>query len=130
MRVARNRHRFRRRIELCAKLIKYCLEPVHRIKIKWCFSGVESRTQGSRPRTQKDFEAKAKDTDASVLQKKKGPQKFFSGDLKKKGLQNFFSGEKCLKKFFSGDLYLGKPKKGLCRFSARFLAFSKEILTV
>ena len=38
MRVARNRHRFCRRIELCAKLIEYCLEPVHRIKIKRLFS--------------------------------------------------------------------------------------------
>ena len=49
---------------------------------------------------------------------------------KKKGLQNFFSGEKGLQKFFSGDLYLRKPKKGLSRFSARFVAFSNEILTV
>ena len=54
----------------------------------------------------------------------------FFGDLKKKGLQNFFSGEKGLQKFFSGDLYLRKPKKGLSRFSARFVAFSNEILTV
>ena len=30
MRVALNRHRFRRRIELCAKLIEYCLEPVYK----------------------------------------------------------------------------------------------------
>ena len=64
----------------------------------------------------KNFEAKAKDTDTSVLQKKK---KVFS-DLKKKGLQNFFS----------GDLSLRKPKKGFCRFSARFLAFSNKISMV
>ena len=70
---------------------------------------VESRTQGSgqghkkilRPRTD-PLEGNAKDTDASVLQKKK----------------------KVFKKFFLSDLYLRKPKKSLCRFSVRFLAFS------
>ena len=36
--VARNRPRFRRRIALCAKLIEYCFDPVHRIKIKRLFS--------------------------------------------------------------------------------------------
>ena len=58
----------------------------------------------SRPRT--------KDTDASVLQKKK---------QKKQGLQNFFS----------GNLYLGKPKKnvfpdfpqGFWRFPTKFQRF-------
>ena len=36
MRVARNHHRFCRRIELCAKLIEYChcYGSVHRIKIR------------------------------------------------------------------------------------------------
>ena len=54
----------------------------------------------SRPRARADpLEAKA--TDASVLKKEKGLQKFFSGDLKKKVFKNFFS----------GDLYLRKPKK-------------------
>ena len=77
---------------------------------------MESRTQGSRPRTQKKSEAKAKDslsedkhsrgqgqecsrprprtkdTSASALQnKKKGLHKFFSGDLqKKRSSQKFF----------------------------------------
>ena len=77
---------------------------------------VESRTQGSRPRTQKKSEAKSKDrpsedrlfrgqeqecsrprprtmdTSASALQTKIGLQTFFSGDLKKKkrSLQKFF----------------------------------------
>ena len=37
MRVTRNRHRFRQRIKLCAKLVEYCLKPVHRIKIKRLF---------------------------------------------------------------------------------------------
>ena len=49
---------------------------------------------------------------------------------KKKGLQKFFSGEKDLQNFFSGNLYLRKRKKGLCRFSARFLVFFNEISTV
>ena len=76
---------------------------------------VESRTQGSRPRTQKKSEAKdslsedrhsrgqgqecsrlrprTKDTSASALQKKKDLHKNFLGDLKKKkkrSSQKFF----------------------------------------
>ena len=92
---------------------------------------VESRTQGSRPRTQKKSEAKAKDslsedrtsrdqgqecsrprprtkdTSQSALQKKKGFPKNFLGDLqkkKKKGLHKNFSSdlhEKMLSKNFS-----------------------------
>ena len=95
------------------------------------FRGVVQGQTPSRPRT--------KDTDASVLQKK-GLQNLFSGDLKKKVFKNFFQAKKVFKnffqakkvfkKFFSGDLYLRKPKKGLCRFSARFLAFSNEISAV
>ena len=38
VRAALNRQRFRRRIEACAKIIKFCLEPVHRIKIRRLFS--------------------------------------------------------------------------------------------
>ena len=38
MRAARNRQHFRRRIEACAKVIEFCLEPVHRIKISRLFS--------------------------------------------------------------------------------------------
>ena len=34
IRAARNRQRFRRRIEACAKVIEFCLEPVHRMKIR------------------------------------------------------------------------------------------------
>ena len=34
VRAARNCQRFRRRIEACAKVIEFCLEPVHRIKIR------------------------------------------------------------------------------------------------
>ena len=63
---------------------------------------VESRTQGSRPRTQKNFEAKDKPsrgqgprTQVRVVSKtKEGLEKNFSSDLQKKGLQKFFSGKK------------------------------------
>ena len=108
---------------------------------------VESMTQGSRPRprTQKNFEAKAKDrpleakakdrpsrgqglgqilsrprskdTDASVL-KKKGLQIFFQAISKKRFSKFFFRRKRSSKIFFSADLYLRKPNKGLCRFSA------------
>ena len=70
-------------------------------------SEVESRTQGSRPRTQKNSETK--DTGASVLQKKK---------------------KKVFKNFFSGDLHLRKAKKSLRKFSARFPAFINKLSTV
>ena len=46
-----------------------------------------------------------------MFSKKKGPQKFFSGDLKKKVFKNFFQAKKVFKNFFSGNLYLRKPKK-------------------
>ena len=71
-----------------------------------CYPEVESRTQGSRPRTQKNFEAKDRPS------RGQGPRtqtQDFS--KKKKGLQKFFSGKKGLQKIFSGDLYLRKPKK-------------------
>ena len=89
---------------------------------------MESRTQGSRPRTQKNFEAK--DTGASVLQEKEGFHKIFSSNLKKKVFKNFFQAKKVFKKFFSGDFHLKKTKKGLRKFSARFLALSNKISTV
>ena len=83
---------------------------------------VESRTKGSRPRTQKTFEAKGKDkpsrghgrgprTQTQVFSKKKYFEKFFSGDLKKKVFKKFFQAKKVFKIFFSGDLYLRRPKK-------------------
>ena len=93
-------------------------------------SEVESRTQGSRPkprpRTQKILRPRpktdpleTKDTGASIFQKKKGFLKNFQA-ISKKGLQ----------KFFSGDFHLKKTKKGLRKFTARFLALSNKILTV
>ena len=38
MHAARNRQRLRWRIEACAKVIEFCLEPVHRMKIRRLFS--------------------------------------------------------------------------------------------
>ena len=63
---------------------------------------MESRTQGSRPRTQKKNEAKDTRLKCSPKKKKEkvfknffsennGLQKNFSGDLKKKSLQKYFS---------------------------------------
>ena len=46
-----------------------------------------------------------------MFSKKKGPQNFSSGDLKKKGLQKFFQTKNVFENFFSGNLYLRKPKK-------------------
>ena len=59
------------------------------------------------------------DTGASVLLKKKVFKKFFK-QSQKKGLQ----------KFCSSDFHLKITKKGLRKFSARFLAFSNKISTV
>ena len=90
--------------------------------------GHKARGQGqgykkiSRPRT--------KDTGASVLQKKEGFQKFFSSNLKKKVFKNFFQAKMVFNNFFSGDFHLRKTKKGLRKFSARFLALSNKISTV
>ena len=66
------------------------------------------------------LEAKAKDTGASGHTHKKRSSKFFSGDLQKKVLKNFFS----------SNLPNEENKKNLCKFFARFLAFSNKILTV
>ena len=78
--------------------------------------GHKARGQGhkkiSRPRTD-PLKAKTKD---------QGHIRKCSPKKKKK--------EKGLQKCFSGDLYLRKPKKGLCRFSSRLLAFFNKNLTV
>ena len=73
---------------------------------------MESRTQGSRPRprTQKNFEAKAKDRPS----RGQGPRTQSQVFSKKKGLQNFFSGEKGLQNFFFGQsLFEETQKKSL-----------------
>ena len=57
----------------------------------------------SRPRT--------KNTDASVLQKKRRFSKQFFKQSQKKVFKNFFQAKKVFKNFFSGNLYLRKPKK-------------------
>ena len=83
---------------------------------------MESRTQGSRTRTQINFEAKAKDrscrgqgqgprTQTQVFKKKKRSSKFFFRRSQKKDLQKLFQAKNVFKNFFSGNLYLRKPKK-------------------
>ena len=69
---------------------------------------MESRTQGSRPRprTQKNFEAKAKDRPSRgqgqrrKCSPKKRSSKFFFRRSQKKSLQIFISDEKGLQKYF------------------------------
>ena len=73
----------------------------------------------SRPRTDP---LEAKDTGASVLQKK-GFQKIFSSNLKKKVFKIFFQAKKVFKKFFSGDFSLRKTKKGFTNFLRGFWRF-------
>ena len=53
-------------------------------------------------------------------QKKARSSKIFFRRSQKKGLE----------KIFSGNLYLKKTKKGVHKFTARFLAFSNKISTV
>ena len=100
------------------------------------FSEVESRTQGSRPRTrtqkkkseakdslsedrhsrgqgQKCSRPKTKDTSASALQKK-GLHKNFSGELKKKGKK------KDLHRYFSSDLHKKTFSKKFFKRSTKF----------
>ena len=92
---------------------------------------MESWTQGSRPRprTQKNFEAKDQGHRRKCSPKKKVFKIFFQA-TSKKGLQKFFSSEKGLQKFFFRRFPLEENKKGLCKFSARFLALSNKISTV
>ena len=103
--------------------------------LRFCllFSEMESRTQGSRPRprTKKISRPRhrTEDTDASVL-KNKVFKNFFQA-ISKQGLQNFFPSEKRHQKnFFSRRSPLEENKKGLHKFSARFLAFFNKISTV
>ena len=93
--------------------------------------GRKARGQGhkkiSRPRTDP---LEAKDTVASVLQKKRRFSKHFFKQSQKKVFKIFFQAKKVFKNFFSGDFHLRKTKKGLCKFSARFLALSNKISTI
>ena len=97
---------------------------------------VQSRTQGSRPRprTHKNFEAKdrpsrgqSQKTQAQVFSKKNVFKNFFQA-ISNKDLQQFFFRRKwSSKNFFQA---MRKLKKGLRKFSARFLALSNKISTV
>ena len=69
-------------------------------------------------------------TQAQVFSKKKDFQKNFSSNLKNQVFKIFFQAKKVFKNFFSRDFYLRKTKKGLRKFSARFLALSNKISTV
>ena len=75
-------------------------------------SGIQgSRTQGSRPRprTQKNFEDKAKNRPSRGQgQGQRTQTQVFS---KKKVFKFFFQAKKVFKKFFSSNLYLRKPKE-------------------
>ena len=79
----------------------------------------------SRPRTR----PRTKDTGASVLQKKEGFQKKVLSNLKKRS-SKIFLGRKRPSKFFFRRFSLEKNKKGLGKFSARFLALSNKISTI
>ena len=87
--------------------------------------GVEDTRLEVKANDTKNFKAKDRLSRGQEHRRKCSPKK-------KRSSKIFFrrSQKKTFKKLFSGDLYLRKPKKGLCRFSARFLAFSNEISTV
>ena len=63
------------------------------------FEAKDRTSRGQGPRTQ-----------TQVFSKKKVFQNFFQA-ISKKGLQNFFQAKNVFKNFFSGDLYLRRPKK-------------------
>ena len=108
-----NRKILEKKKELCCELALLTVNTVSGKCVRIRYPEVESRTQGSRPRTQKKSEAKAKDspsedrtsrgqgqecsrprprtkdTGASVLQKK-SLQKFFSGDLQFVGVPRIY----------------------------------------
>ena len=72
---------------------------------------VELRTQGSRPRprTLKNFEAKAKDRPSRGQGPRTQTQVF--SKKKRKVFKNLFQAKMVFKNFFSGNLNLRKPKK-------------------
>ena len=82
---------------------------------------MESRTQGSRPRTQKNFEAKdgpsrgqEPRTQTQVFSEKKRSSKFFSGYLKKKKVfKHFFQAKRSSKFFFRRSLLEETKKRSL-----------------
>ena len=95
---------------------------------------IRGGVKDTRPRTQKNFEAKDRPSQGQghsrkCSQKKRFSKKFFS-NLKKKVFKNFFQAKKIFKNFFSDDFHLRKTKTDLRKFSARFLTLSNEISTV
>ena len=85
--------------------------------------GQGQKKKNPRPRTGM-LEAKNQGHRRKCSPKKKGFQEDFSSDFKKN------KKKKGLEKIFSGDLQRRKTKKVFAKFSARFLAFSYQILTV
>ena len=85
----------------------------HRV-IKWR-AEIELRTQGSRPRTQKNFEANDRPSQSqgprTQTQMFSSSKYFFRRSQKKKVFKKVFLAKKVFKTFFSGNLYLKKPKK-------------------
>ena len=90
-------------------------------KITKKFRGQGQTLSRPRPRT--------KDTGASVLQKKERFSKKFFRRSQKKVFKKFFQAKKVFKNFFSNNFHLRKTKKGLRKFSVRFLALSNKIST-
>ena len=82
----------------------------------------QGRKKISRPRPRTDpLEAKAKNTNASVLQKKKYPQNFFLGDLylkkpKKRSLQIFHKVSGVFQRNFSGSKIVLSSSRGQGNF--------------
>ena len=144
-----NRQNHKQKWTLCTQFIEFKLKNKIYLGKVWDYNqrwsrGHKARGQGqrhkkiSRPRPRTDaLEAKAKDQghrrkcSPKIIIKKKVFKNFFSGDLKNKMSSKFFFRRKrSSKQFFQAISSWGNQKKGLCRFSARFLAFSNEILTV
>ena len=85
----------------------------------------------SRPWLRTDLlEAKDRGHRRKCSPKKKVFKKIFKAISKKSSSKIFFQAKKVFKNFFSDDFHLRKTKKGLCKFSARFLALSIKISTV
>ena len=86
----------------------------------WCkLTEVESRIQGSRPRTQKYFKAKDQGHRRKCSPKKRSSKIFFRRSHKKV-FENFFQGKKDLQKFLFRRSLLEETKK-------RFLQIFREV---
>ena len=90
------------------------------------------RTEGSRPRprTQKKIRGQVQLFREQTLSKPRTGM--LEAKVKDQGHRRRCSQKKGLQKFFSGDFQKRKTKKnkkGLCKFSARFLAFFNKVLT-